>query len=34
MQNFNILASVCSWADRFESYLIGEPENSNVARPI
>ena len=27
-QNFDILASVCSFADWFESYFVGTPEDS------
>ena len=27
-QNFNILASLCSGADWFESYFVGNPEDS------
>ena len=27
MQNFKTLASLCSWADQFESYLVANPED-------
>ena len=27
MHNFNTLAGLCSWPDRFRSYLVGNPED-------
>ena len=27
MQSFNILASLCSWAVWFESFIVGNPED-------
>ena len=27
MQNFKTLARLCSWAGRFESYLVANPED-------
>ena len=27
MQNLKTLASLCRWADRFESYLVANPED-------
>ena len=26
-RNLKTLASLCSWADRFESYMVGNPED-------